>query len=155
MNINEVYQLMDKFEGSTLSELSLEMEGVKLSVKKGCASVPVTTGATTSGVASAPVVASSVTQTTSAAPTTTPAQATPSTKTINAPLVGTFYRAPGPGEKPFVEVGQQVKKGDVVGIIEAMKLMNEITATEDGVVEEIVVEDGSLVEYNEVLIRLS
>lgn len=134
MNINEVYQLMDKFEASTLAELSLEMEGVKLSVKKGCA-----------GAQSPSVFAA------------TPGVATPSMtpgKTITAPLVGTFYRAPGPGEKPFVEVGQQVKKGDVVGIIEAMKLMNEITATEDGVVEEIVAEDGSLVEYNEVLICL-
>ena len=138
MNINEVYQLMDKFEGSTLAELNLEMEGVKLSVKKACAVAPIDVS---------PAVETSAR--TSAQPTQVV------TKTINAPLVGTFYRASGPGEKPFVEVGQQVKKGDVVGIIEAMKLMNEITATEDGVVEEIVVEDGMLVKYDEVLIRMS
>lgn len=144
MNINEVYQLMDRFEASTLAELSLEMEGVKLSVKKGCAGVqPQAVFAATPGVAT-PIMTPA-----STAPASTSAE-----KTITAPLVGTFYRAPGPGEKPFVEVGQQVKKGDVVAIIEAMKLMNEITATEDGVVEAIVVEDGSLVEYGEVLICL-
>lgn len=152
MNINEVYQLMDRFEGSTLAELSLEMEGVKLSVKKACA------GGTVAGapVYQTPFTAqpNTVAQQDMEAPQTTPASSA-ATKSITAPLVGTFYRAAAPGEKPFVEVGQQVKKGDVVGIIEAMKLMNEITATENGVVEEIVVEDGSLVEYNEVLIRLS
>lgn len=153
MNINEVYQLMDRFEASTLAELSLEMEGVKLSVKKGCAGVQ-----SPSAFAATPGVATPMTPATSTAPASAPATQTQSAasaeKIITAPLVGTFYRAPGPGEKAFVEVGQQVKKGDVVGIIEAMKLMNEITATEDGVVEQIVVEDGSLVEYNEVLICL-
>lgn len=146
MNINEVYQLMDKFEASTLNELTLEMEGVKLSVKKGgpCGAFPPPQGMP------APVMPGVAPENTPVQPTTTS-----TTKTINAPLVGTFYHAAGPEEKPFVEVGQQVKKGDVIGIIEAMKLMNEITATEDGVVEEIVVGDGNLVEYNEVLIRLS
>ena len=154
MNINEVYQLMDKFEGSTLSELSLEMEGVKLSVKKGCAGAqPTTSFAATAEAVSGAIITQSVN--TVQAQSSTPATTVPAAKTINAPLVGTFYRAPSPGENPFVEVGQQVKKGDVVGIIEAMKLMNEITATEDGVVKEIVVADGSLVEYNEVLIRLN
>lgn len=141
MNINEVYQLMDKFEASTLAELTLELEGVKLSVKKACACGPVPP--------MPPIPPQGIPM-----PVGTPAPAA-TTKTIIAPLVGTFYRAPGPDEKPFVEVGQQVKKGDVVGIIEAMKLMNEITATEDGIVEEIVAEDGNLVEYNEVLIRMS
>lgn len=145
MNMNEVYQLMDRFEGSTLAELSLEMEGVKLSIKKACAVAP--------AVVAAPANVVSVASETSSVGVSPAVEI--ATKTITAPLVGTFYRAPGPDEKPFVEVGQQVKKGDVVAIIEAMKLMNEITATEDGVVEEIVVEDGSLVEYNEVLIRMS
>ncbi len=145
MNINEVYQLMDKFEGSTLSELSIEMEGVKLSVKKPGAGIEqASTFKGRENNAAAPQTV-----------TPAPEAASKSSKAINAPLVGTFYRAAGPGEKPFVEVGQQVRKGDVVAIIEAMKLMNEITATEDGIVEEIVAEDGNLVEYNEILIRLS
>lgn len=73
---------------------------------------------------------------------------------VKAPLVGTFYCAPSPEEKPFVSVGQTVKKGDVVGIIEAMKLMNEITAPEDGVVKSIFAENGNMVEYGEVLLVL-
>ena len=73
---------------------------------------------------------------------------------VKAPLVGTFYCAPSPEDKPFVSVGQSVKKGDVIGIIEAMKLMNEITAPEDGVVKRIFAENGNMVEYGEVLMVL-
>lgn len=153
MNINEVYQLMDKFEGSSLSELSFEMDGVKLSVKKACADA---TASAASMSASESIKTAGTSEMTDPIKVTDTAETagTVETKTINAPLVGTFYRAAGPGEHPFVEVGQQVKKGDVVAIIEAMKLMNEITAAEDGIVEEIVAEDGSLVEYNQVLIRM-
>lgn len=61
-------------------------------------------------------------------------------KELKAPLVGIFYRAAAPGEKPYVEVGQKISKSDVIGIIEAMKVMNEITAKEDGIVEEILAE---------------
>lgn len=73
---------------------------------------------------------------------------------VKAPLVGTFYKSPSPEEEPFVKVGQTVKKGDVVGIIEAMKLMNEVVAPCDGEVSEILAEDGKLVEFNQVLIVL-
>ena len=71
---------------------------------------------------------------------------------VKAPLAGTFYRSPAPGETPYVSVGQKVKAGQVLGIIEAMKMMNEILASEDGVVEEILVEDESMVEYGQPLI---
>ena len=73
---------------------------------------------------------------------------------VKAPLVGTFYSAPSPEEASFVAVGQTVKKGDVVAIIEAMKLMNEITAPADGVVKSIFAENGNMVEYGEVLMVL-
>ena len=73
-------------------------------------------------------------------------------KTITSPFVGTFYRAPGPGAEPFVEVGQQVKKGDVLCIIEAMKLMNEIEAEHAGTVVEILVENGKPIEFDQPLI---
>ena len=75
-------------------------------------------------------------------------------KVITSPFVGTFYRAPGPGADPFVEVGQQVKKGDVLCIIEAMKLMNEIEAESAGTVVEILVENGKPVEFDQQLIVL-
>ena len=70
-------------------------------------------------------------------------------------MVGTFYQAPSPEEAPFVTVGQKVKKGDVVGIIEAMKLMNEITAPCDGIIETIDAENGQMVEFHQVLMRIS
>ena len=75
-------------------------------------------------------------------------------KVITSPFVGTFYHAPGPGADPFVEVGQQVKKGDVLCIIEAMKLMNEIEAESAGTVVEILVENGKPVEFDQPLIVL-
>ena len=74
---------------------------------------------------------------------------------ISSPFVGTFYRAPSPETAPFVEVGQAVRKGQVVCIVEAMKLMNEIEAETDGKVAEILVKNGEHVEYGQTLIRLT
>ncbi len=73
------------------------------------------------------------------------------TRTINSPMVGTFYRAPSPGAKPFADVGQKVKAGDTVCIIEAMKLLNEIETEYDGVIKEILVENGQPVEFGQPL----
>lgn len=74
--------------------------------------------------------------------------------TVTSPTVGVFYAAPGPDAKNFVEVGDQVKKGDVLCIIEAMKLMNEITAEQDGVIVEICVGNKQVVEYGQPLLRM-
>ena len=79
----------------------------------------------------------------------------PAGKAIKAPLVGTFYAAPSPDQPPFVQVGDTVKKGDVVLIIESMKLMNEVTSDVDGVVQEILVKNGDAVEYDQPLIILA
>jgi acetyl-CoA carboxylase biotin carboxyl carrier protein len=70
---------------------------------------------------------------------------------VKAPMVGTFYRSSAPGAKPFVELGQAVKSGETVCIIEAMKLLNEIEADRDGVIKEILVENGQPVEYGQPL----
>lgn len=70
---------------------------------------------------------------------------------LNSPMVGTFYRAPSPGAEPFVKVGDSVKKGQVVCIIEAMKLLNEVEAEEDGIVKDICVENGQPVEFGQAL----
>ncbi len=83
-----------------------------------------------------------------AAPAAPPA---PTGHTVKAPMVGTFYRAPNPGASPFVEVGQSVKEGDALCIIEAMKLLNEIEADKAGVIKEILVENGEPVEYGQPL----
>lgn len=71
---------------------------------------------------------------------------------VTSPLAGTFYRASAPGEEPFILPGQKVKKGEILGVIEAMKMMNEIVAEKDGIVEEILVEDETMVEFEQPLI---
>ena len=76
------------------------------------------------------------------------------TREIKSPMVGVFYAAPSPDAKPFVEVGSKVKKGDVVCIVEAMKLMNEISAEFDGEVVDICVHNGDVVEYGQTLFKL-
>ena len=77
--------------------------------------------------------------------------APPAGHVVKSPMVGTFYRSSAPGAKPFVEVGQPIKTGDTVCIIEAMKLLNEIEADSDGVIKEILVENGQPVEYGQPL----
>lgn len=75
--------------------------------------------------------------------------------TVKAPLIGVFYAAPSPDAPPFVKVGDHVKKGDILCIIEAMKMMNEITAEEDGTVSEVLAENGKLVEFGQPLFKLT
>ena len=73
---------------------------------------------------------------------------------IQSPMVGTFYRSPAPGKPPFVEIGQRVKKGDTICIIEAMKMMNQVKSEFDGKIEDIKVENGQPVEFNESLVSI-
>jgi len=84
-----------------------------------------------------------------------PAPAVPQGHVIKSPMVGTFYRSAAPGSKPFAEVGQAVKAGETVCIIEAMKLLNEIESDHDGVIREILVENGEPVEYGQSLFVLA
>ena len=76
------------------------------------------------------------------------------TTAVRAPMVGVFYAAPAPGAEPFVQVGSKVKKGDTLCVIEAMKVMNEVTAEEDGEVVDVCVKDGDLVEYGCCLMKI-
>ena len=108
-------------------------------------------------VAPAAIPADAATPVAATAPvieTVAPAAADAPRKTINSPMVGTFYRSPSPGAKSFVEIGQSVKAGDTVCIIEAMKLMNEIEAECDGVIREVLVDNGSPVEFGQPLFVL-
>ena len=75
-------------------------------------------------------------------------------KTIKSPIIGTAYLAPEPGAKPFVELGKKIKKGDTIMIVEAMKTMNHVPATLDGVIKKVSVEDGQPVEFGQVLVVL-
>lgn len=144
MQIDEIFRIWDKFENSNATEFVYETKDDKLALKKGgnviLGSVPDTVvGA---GVQTAP----------QGAPALAPSEPAPSGTVVKAPFVGTFYRASAPGAEPFVKIGQKVKKGDIVGIIEAMKLMNEITAPCDGTVTDIYVDDETMVEYDQNLV---
>ena len=137
MELRDVYEIMSRFEGAALSEMKLEFQGLSLSLRKE------------GEPGRAPFVRKEKPE-----PISVPASKT-GLKEVRAPLVGIFYRAKAPGEEPFIKVGDRVSKGDVIGIIEAMKVMNEITAGVDGIVEEVLVKDEELVEYDQVLLKLS
>lgn len=87
----------------------------------------------------------------------TAADAAPAFKgqTVNSPMVGTFYRSPAPGSKSFVEIGSSVKKGETICIVEAMKMMNQIEADQDGVIEAFLVDDGEPVEFDQPLLVIA
>ena len=145
MDLRKLKTLIDLVSESGVAELEIrEGEDHLRIVKPTRASAPALQPQTviTAAGAAAPAPAAPVA-------TAAPAPEAPAAekKTINSPMVGTFYRSPSPGAKPFVEVGQKVAAGDTVCIIEAMKLLNEIEAETDGVIREILVENGSPVEF--------
>jgi acetyl-CoA carboxylase biotin carboxyl carrier protein len=148
MDLRKLKTLIDLVSESNISELEItEAEGKVRIVKGGAAQVqgyPVPQAAPVAApVAAAPAAA------TAAAPA--PSAPAPSGHTVKAPMVGTFYRAASPGAKPFVEVGQVVKEGDTLCIIEAMKILNEIEADKSGTVTQILCENGQAVEYGQPL----
>ena len=151
MDLRKLKTLIDLVSESGVAELEIT-EGddrVKIVNRVGTAPVP---AATTPVVASAPVAAAAPVVNVAAAEPAAPAPAAAEeTRTVNSPMVGTFYRAPSPGAKPFADVGQRVKAGDTVCIIEAMKLLNEIETEYDGVIKEILVENGQPVEFGQPL----
>lgn len=132
----EILELMDRFAQDKLS--FFELRNGEFSLKLG-KETPQTV------VAAAPAV-----QAAPAAQAAAPAEETdqaPQGNLVTSPIVGTFYSAPSPDKAPFVRVGQRVSKGDVLFIVESMKLMNEVTSEYDGVVTRILVENGQPVEY--------
>lgn len=139
--------LMDAVRQRNLSAFSLKCEDFQIRIEAQQAPVAV----------AAPAVAVAAPAAATTAPQAQPAAASPveesfSGTPVEAPLVGIFYSAPAPEEPPFIEVGQQVKKGDTLFIIEAMKTMNEITAPCDGTVSRILAQNGDMVEYKQVLV---
>ena len=149
MDLKDVYELLDKFDASACCEMVLNLNGTQLSLKK-YSSIAVPSGLNNDSGLNNVVAGNTQTQ---AEQVTDNASAGDAVE-IKAPLVGTFYQAPGPDEQPYVKVGQQVKKGDVVGIIEAMKLMNEVVAPQDGVILSIDSTDGNMVQYGQVLFTM-
>ena len=152
---------MDLRKLKTLIDLVSESGVAELEITEGEDHVRIVNRPT---VSAAPVVQAPAAVTVAAVPQAAPAPAAASAPaqdaaqaalpTIMSPMVGTFYRAPSPGAAPFIEVGDTVKKGQVIGIIEAMKLLNEVEADKDGVVQAFAAENGQPVEYGQPLVIL-
>ena len=154
MDINDIYGIIDKFDASGCSELNLEMNGVCLGLKKTMHEAK----------CDVPVKKDIVRINTEQEQTVTTIQdvqpqSDEHIKEIKAPLVGTFYNMLNYSGRTatvrFVKPGQSVHAGDVIGIIEAMKLMNEVTADCDGTVKEVAAENGTMVEYGQPLVILN
>jgi acetyl-CoA carboxylase biotin carboxyl carrier protein len=144
LNAKDVAEILQALESSSFDTLDLELNGVKLHLRRGAvgvAHVAQRVAPVPAVAAPAPVVA--------AAPT---AQAPSGTSAVPAPLLGIFYRAPKPGEPSFVEVGARVEVETIIGIIEVMKLMNSVRAGVRGTVVAIPARNGELVEYGEALL---
>ncbi len=132
MKIKDVQDIIKDFERSSLMTMELEMEGFKIKLSKNKAEEKIVS-----------------TEKESKLPTNNDLKEPP--KTIKSPLVGTFYLAPTPNSKPFVEIGEPVKKGQVVCIIEAMKIMNEIKSPYEGILLDILIENGHAVGYDQTM----
>ena len=149
MDLRKLKKLIDLVEESGIAEIEVTEGEEKVRITRSLAAAPQALYAAPAPIAAAPVAAAPV-----AAVPAPAAIAAPAADLGNAqksPMVGTFYRAPSPASPAFVEVGQNVKAGDTLCIIEAMKLMNEIEAEKSGVVKAILVDDGQPVEYGEPL----
>lgn len=139
MTNQEIFELMARFDASTATTLKLSTKDFSLELGKGGPAAPIP--------AAAPVPAPAAAVSPAAAPA-------PAGKCITAPLVGTFYAAPAPGEAPFVKAGDQVRKGQTVCVLEAMKMMSEVPAPVDCIIEEVLVKDGELVGFDAPMFRI-
>ena len=149
MDLRKLKKLIDLVQESGIAELEITEGEEKVKIVKGGA-LSVSPGP---APAALPAAAAAESRPSAAAPSAEPEPGQEG-RVIKAPMVGTFYRAASPDAKPFVEVGQAVKEGDTVCIIEAMKLMNEIEADASGAVKAILVENGQPVEYGQPLFIL-
>ena len=139
METNQIREIIEIFEASGLSHMELEEGNLKIRLEK-----PAT-----------PSMNAPVTQIVHTPMPKEVEKVKPEEKiTVNSPLVGTFYRAKSPKDKPYVQVGNVVHVGDVICMVEAMKTMNEIQSDKEGIVKEVLVEDGAMVEFDQALIVL-
>jgi acetyl-CoA carboxylase biotin carboxyl carrier protein len=160
MNLDEIKRILELVREHQLSEFEIEHEGLRLKVRKDQA-----TGAVVASTASIPPPTPAPLHAPAGVGAAIPAAAGPTVATtegepeielavVKSPIVGTFYRAPEPGAPDFVDIGASVKKGQVLCIIEAMKLMNEIDSEYDGEIINIYVENGQPVQYGERLFAI-
>jgi len=153
MNLSEIRKLVKLVETSQVNELEIEEEGSRIKIVKGqladsnnqyVQAIP----------AGQPNAAMTLIEAPAVAPAAVPEIAEDTSHGINSPMVGTFYSAPSPEAPPYVKVGDQVKPGQVLCIIEAMKLMNEIECEVSGIVTEITVNNAEAVEFSQTLFRI-
>ena len=157
MDFDEITKILEMMREHELSEFELERDNFKLRIRKhaGGQRGPASAySAPTHAAIPAAGPATGVPTSAPAAPELTEAEEEMELAVVKSPIVGTFYRAPEPGAKPFAEVGEVVKKGQVLCIIEAMKLMNEINAEVDGEVVKVYVENSQAVQYGERLFAI-
>ncbi|MBL6693982.1 MAG: acetyl-CoA carboxylase biotin carboxyl carrier protein [Proteobacteria bacterium] len=146
MDLRKIKKLIEMLQESDLNEIEVKEgeESVRINRKK---EVHISPAASQVSI-SAPVQQQSISS------PTDEEELTPDLSSITSPMVGTFYRSPAPGKPAFVEIGQKVKVGDVVCIVEAMKMMNQVKSDVDGFVREIYIEDGQPVEFDQPLISI-
>jgi acetyl-CoA carboxylase biotin carboxyl carrier protein len=167
INVEQLKQILDLVREHDLSELEIEQEGLRVKVRKdaagglavhpagGAAPHPAAATALSPGAAATPATASiSPSSPTSATSSPGDAESDIELAVVKSPIVGTFYRSPEPGAPAFVDIGTTVRKGQVLCIIEAMKLMNEIDSEYDGEVVNVYVESGQPVQYGERLFAI-
>jgi acetyl-CoA carboxylase biotin carboxyl carrier protein len=141
MNIKKIEEVIRLMEKHNLTEISIEEEGAKVHLRKGAG------GEIEKAIHLPSPVLTHAEQKT----VPTPKEETRNLTEIKAPMVGTFYRSPSPDAKPYVDIGGKIKEGDVLCIIEAMKLMNEIKSEVKGKIVDILVENGEPIEFGQVL----
>ena len=143
MDLRKLKTLIELVESSGIAELEISEGEERVRIVRSCAAVQQVYSAPQHMTTLAPHLAD--------APVEPAEPAAPDGHVVKSPMVGSFYRSPSPGAKPFVEVGQSVSVGDTLCIIEAMKLLNEIEADQSGVISAVLVESGQPVEYGQPL----
>ena len=146
---DQLHRLLEVLGESDIQEFRLEGDDFRLEIRRNLPGQAVM-----APVMPAPVAAAAPAATTPASPPPAATGTRSDLLEITAPMVGTFYRAPAPGEAPFIEVGHRIDVGQTVCILEAMKLMNELEAEVSGDVVEILVDNGPPVEFGQVLMRV-
>ena len=144
MDIRKVKKLIELLEESGVAEIEIKEGEESVRISRATGSTPMMMAPAAPAAAPAPAAPAAE------APAEKPSEEITG-HVVRAPMVGTFYRAPSPGAKPFIEEGQSVKNGDTLCIIEAMKLLNQIEADKAGTIKAILVENGQPVEYNQPL----
>jgi acetyl-CoA carboxylase biotin carboxyl carrier protein len=148
MNLKEIREILELLKGSDVSEFELGRGDTVLKLRRGPANVPV-------ALAPPPPPPAAPVRPAEEPPSVATAPPKPTYKEILSPIVGTFYRAPAPDAAPFVEVGTRVVKGQVLCIVEAMKIMNQIESDTTGMIAAIIVENAQPVAYGQALFHIT